>query len=479
MKKVSKFIVTILLLLLIPGSLLAAECQLPHFYGESYYAQLSPMVQRLTEASGQKLILVGGSSVAFGTDTDLLDETLAHYGYDYTVCPMGLYAAVGSSAMLELTQRALQPGDIVILAVEPTKETMSTYFGATAFWKCAENDPGLLLTLSSEKRAALAGSYIPYLQERWHIFESGVYPKAEGVYTRSAFSQSCNMVYPREGNTMVLGFDPSSPIDLSTLSFDEDFVRQVNDFCAEAQQKGASVYWSFSPMNRSAVTDASQLVLEDFFARCNQCFLCPIISDPTRYILDSGWFYDSNFHLNSAGAVLRTQMLAADILTALGCCQALSFDVPEMPASIAAPLKEQAGDDGFLFTPVDNGDGWLVSGLNETGLQAATLTVPSTHDGLPVVGFAEGALAKATQLEELRLPPSILFLPEGVFRGSASLSRLILEHTDIPCAIDAHTLDDVPQVHIFVPKQAYSLYRDGYGCQQNLWAAYLDRIFTY
>lgn len=479
MKKASKIIIAALLLLLIPGILLAAEIRLPHFYGDSYYAQLAPMVQRLEKAPGQKLVLVGGSSVAFGTDTELLEETLASYGYSYTVCPMGLYAAVGSSAMLELTQRSLQPGDMVILAIEPTEETMSTYFGATAYWKCAESDIGLVWALGSEKRTALVGSYIPYLQERWGIWESGLYPKAEGVYSRAAFSPSCNMVYPREGNTMTLGFDPAAPIDLSALSFDEAFVRQVNSFCAEAQRKGAAVYWSFSPMNRSAVTDASRQVLEEFFSRCNQTFLCPIISDPTSYILDSGWFYDSNFHLNSAGATVRTQQLAADILTALGCTQATAFETPAMPASIAAPLEATTGDDGFLFTPVENGGGWLVAGLNDSGLQATALTVPSTHDGLPVVGFAEGALMGASLLEELRLPSSILFLPEGMFRGCTSLSRLILEHTDIPCAIDAHTLDDVPQVHIFVPKRAYTLYRDGYGCQQNQWAAYLDRIFAY
>ena len=37
-----------------------------------------------------------------------------------------------------------------------------------------------------------------------------------------------------------------------------------------------------------------------------------MISDPNRYILDSGWFYDSNFHLNSAGAAVRTRLLAEE-----------------------------------------------------------------------------------------------------------------------------------------------------------------------
>lgn len=478
MKTGRKVIASVLLLLLLPGILLAVHLRLPHFYGDTYYAQLPAMVQRLDEAQGSRLILIGGSNIAFGIDTELLEDCLEAYGYSYTVCPLGLYAAVGSSAMLELAQRTVRAGDVVVLAIEPTTETMSTYFGATAFWKCAEENPRLLLRLGKEKSAALAGSFIPYLQERWSIYRSKDYPKAEGVYSRAAFSESCNMSYPREGNTLTLGFDPAVPINLAELEFQEDFVQQVNRFCTQAEKKGASVYWSFSPMNRSAVADGSRQALEQFFTRCNQSFCCPIISDPGQYLLDSGWFYDSNFHLNTAGAQLRTQLLCEDLLTILGCCQAVSFDAPAKPTSIAPPLKAQQGDDCFLFTVMENG-GCLISGLKETGLKETTLTVPSMYNGLPVVGFSDDALVSAKQLEQLRLPSTILFLQEGVFRGCSSLARLILEHTDAPCPIDAHVLDDVPQLRVFVPESVYHLYRDGHGCQQNLWASYLDRVLTY
>ena len=63
---------------------------------------------------------------------------LAEKGYDYTVCPYGLSAAVGCSAMLSLSEDDIKEGDVVILAVEPTDETMSSYFRASAFLKCAE-----------------------------------------------------------------------------------------------------------------------------------------------------------------------------------------------------------------------------------------------------------------------------------------------------------------------------------------------------
>lgn len=68
-------------------------------------AQLPALYRRLRDSPGKRLILVGGSNVSFGVDTGLLERTLAQYGYEYTVCPFGLYAAVGASAMLEHTRR--------------------------------------------------------------------------------------------------------------------------------------------------------------------------------------------------------------------------------------------------------------------------------------------------------------------------------------------------------------------------------------
>lgn len=479
MKRPGKIGITLLLILLLPGVLLAAERYLPSFYGESYYAQLPAMVRRLEQAQGPRLILVGGSNVAFGVDTDLLQDTLQQQGLGYTVCPMGLYAAVGCGAMLDLTEDSLRRGDVVVLSVEPSSETMSAYFGAAAYWKCAEDAPGLLFRLDAEKSAALAGSYVPYLQERWAILRSGIYPKAEGVYARAAFSDSCSMTYPRNGNTMTLGFDPAAPIDLAKLTISPEFARQVNSFCRKAAQKGARVFFSFCPMNRSAMADSSQETLREFFTRCNEAFSCPIISDPGRYVLDSGWFYDSNFHLNTPGAVLRTQLLAEDILAALGCFRPLSLESPAMPESIAAPWEELTGDQGFLFEPTANAKGYLVSGLNEYGLRAASLTVPSHYQAKPVIGFTENALAGAEHLEQLRLPASIRVLPDWLFSDCQALSRLILEHTDAPCPLSPHSLDGADQIRIFVPQGVYHLYRDGYGCEQNPWEAFLDRIYAY
>ena len=478
-RRILKLLAGLLLLAILPASLLGVGAALPACYQDTYYAQLPALYHRLADSQGKRLILVGGSSVAFGIDVALLEHMLAQYGYEYTVCPLGLYAAVGTSAMVELAQGQLRAGDIMVLAPEPTDETLSTYFGASAYWKCAEESPDLLAA-NSAQRSALAGNYISFLQERVSICLSGQFPQGEGAYTKSAFEENGNMNFYRAGNAMILGWDTGAPVDLAAVSISSDFAQQVNDCCEIARKRGAAVYFSFSPVNQSAIEGDAEAGAAAYFRVCLDAFDCPIISDPNRYILDSGWFYDSNFHLNSAGAVLRTCLLAEDLLPQLGCYEELSFPRPTMPEPTSQAPGETADSGLFLFAPVGEDDaGWLVSGLTGEGAKQATLTIPATYEGKPVVGLVDHALDGADALEELRLPSSIESLPDGVFQGCPNLTRLVLAHTQRLCRTTEHTFDGAPQIKIYVPTDAYHLYRDGDGCETNPWVGLLDRIVTY
>lgn len=482
MKRSIKILCVLVLTAVLPLGLLLAGFLQPSYYQEAYYAELADQYDRLYETEGKKLVVVGGSNVAFGLNGALLEETLADMGLHYTVCPFGLYAAVGTSAMLDLSADALGEGDVVVLAVEPGSQTMSTYFGATAFWKCAEDKPEMLLKMSGSKLSALVGNYVPYLQERFSIWLQGNYPVVEGVYAEASFNDRCDMIYPREGNIMPVGYDTGTPIDLGKLVIDPAFVTQVNDYCAAAREKGAAVVLSFSPMNRSAMRDKTDETMEAFFRLCNEAFDCPVISDPKNYVLPSGWFYDTNFHMNDAGADLRTYLLAEDLLVYLDCYEKLVYEMPVMPGTAAETpvIQEDMGD--FLFVAVTDESGkpvaYRVSGVTQQGQEKTVLRVPETHQELNVVGFGENALRHET-LEELRLPETVESLPDGAFRNCPAMLRLVLEHGKTPCTVTAHTFDGGEQIRILVPEAAYTLYRDGAGCEANPWEAYMDRIETY
>lgn len=480
MRKVSgviRFFSVLLCILLLPVGTLVVGAALPEVYSESYYAQLVPMVTRLKEAEGKKLVLIGGSNIAFGVDVEQLEASLP----GYTVCPMGLYAAVGTSAMLQLSQPYLTEGDVVVLAIEPSDETFSTYFGANAFLKCAEGDGSLLLAADENQAAALVGAYVGYLQERFEIVRTGDMPRVEGVYAKSSFDENCNMVYPREGNTMSVGFDTAATVDFGSIAIEEAFAQQVNEYIAAAREKGAEVYLSFSPVNKSALTENWQEGLAAFYTLCEETFDCEIISNPEKYVLDSGWFYDNNFHLNTAGSQVRTQYLACDLLAEQGIYAEPSFTMPQMPEPVRTEQSGAAGEaaDAADFILEEYAGGWQVVGLSETGLEKTSLTLPAYVEGKPVIAFTAEAFSGAEKLEELTLPETVEAIPDDAFAGTPQLKRLVLLHTQTVCALGENPFRGAEKVKVYVPREAYGLYRDGAGCEENQWQPYLKRIETY
>ena len=475
MKRIHRILLLLLLIWILPGSLLWTGLYLPQYYNDSYYAELAAMRQRIRSIKGPRLIVLGNSDVAFGLDGALLESLLSEKGFSYTVCPFGLYGAVGTSAMLSLSEPELREGDLVVIVAEPVSKTLSGYFGATAFWKCAESDPSLLLALNADQRRAMLGNAIGFLQTRFAYRQSDTVPKAQGVYAKASFDDRCDLIYDRPGNTMPLGYDASQPVTLSEVTVSEAFSGQIAAYCRTAERVGANVCLSFSPLNRAALTDPDQIL--PYYRRICEAFPCPVISDPNRYLLDSGWFYDSNFHLNSAGAALRTLELARDLAAYFGCIEPIDCPLPKMPAPVYS-VSESAGDeDAFTYAPIGD-TAYLVEGLTAEGKERATLTLPALYKGKPVIGFAPSALSD-TALKELTLPPSIETLPDGLFSFCPSLVRLVLTHTQKPCGVSQHTFDGADRLRILVPSAAFPLYRDGYGCAQNPWEPFLNRIEPY
>lgn len=464
----------LLCIFLLPVGLLLAGARMPRLYSESYYAELPAMVRRLRDTQGKKLVLIGGSSVAFGIDVAQLETEFP----GYTVCPMGLYAAVGTDAMLSLAEPYLREGDIAVLAIEPSSETFSAYFGANAFWKCAESDPWLLLNLSSDQKSAMVGAYVPYLQERAEIVRSGDYPKAEGVYAKASFDEECNLVYDRAGNAMAVGFDTGAMVDFSAITIQQAFADRVNAFIASAQRCGAAVYLSFSPVNRLALGENWEQGLAAFYTLCAETFSCRIVSDPEKLVMDSGWFYDNNFHLNTPGSHLRTHMLACDLLAERGIYREPTFEASQMPESIYRAAEADTTDvSDFLLE--DYHGGWIVTGLTETGRKKQSLTIPESVRGRTVAAFAADAFVGAESLEELTLPESIQIIPDGAFENCPKLTRLVLTHKTTVCALGGEPFRGADALKIYVPRDSYGLYRDGAGCEENQWQPYLDRIETY
>ena len=157
-----KLLLQLLALLLAgPAFLLACGFGLPAQYDESFLGELSDKCALLEQSPAPRIVLVGGSSLAFGVDSALLEQEFP----GYTVVNFGLYAALGTQLMLELSDGQFREGDIVILSPEQQAQTLSCYFNAEAAWQALDGDFALLARLDPSHFGALLGQY-PYFAAR-------------------------------------------------------------------------------------------------------------------------------------------------------------------------------------------------------------------------------------------------------------------------------------------------------------------------
>lgn len=107
------------------------------------------------ESDKPRLILVGGSAAAFGVDSALLARELP----DYQPVNFGLYAALGTRVMLDLSIKELRPGDLVVIMPEQQRQALSDTVGADTFWQAVDGDFSALACLHARDFGPLLGRF--------------------------------------------------------------------------------------------------------------------------------------------------------------------------------------------------------------------------------------------------------------------------------------------------------------------------------
>ncbi len=388
MKKVLKnTLVTLLLLVLIlsPFAILVSTVLLlPPQFENDFVGALDEKFERLNSVDEDKIIVVGGSSVAFGLDSELLSEALG-----MPVVNFGLYAALGTKLMLDLSLSGVSEGDVVVLAPELAEQTLSMYFSSEHTLAAMDSNYSMLKYIKGDNRYSVLGGFWNHGVKKLDRYINGA-PDPEGVYNAGNFNEYGDIVWDRKENVMARYYDPSSMIELSPDMIDGDFSDYLNKYIKICKSRGASVYFTYSPMNEMAIADgADPQAVESLLSDILDCDVISYIDD---YIMEAGYFYDTNYHLCDAGVIKRTRNLAVDLSFAMGVELSLDIDVPDAP-----PLPEREyhyfGEDEnerfFIYETLESGAKRII-GLSEEGMTMESLTVPLGADGFKVTELDTG-----------------------------------------------------------------------------------------
>ncbi len=456
-------------------TVIASLFVLPPVYEDTFVGELGEKYKRLKSIDEPKIVVIGGSSVAFGLDSAMMEKHL-----DMPVVNFGLYANLGTKLMMDLSKANINEGDIIILAPEMNSQTLSLYFNSETTAQALDGNMSMLFRVDSDDYEALIGASWKFTSDKLSYLLTGERPANSGAYMKENFNEYGDNIYDRPYNEMT---SIQNIIDLnfrtnyidSIDSEYEQYIQYVNAYVNYARSKGAEVYFSFPPMNEAAMSPTNDSeYIATFYKNLLTSINCSVISNINDYIMDEGYFFDSEFHLNNAGVVVRTVRLIDDIKRELGITTVTMepSDLPEPPGF--KPSEVIVGDEENLYLNlelVENASGkhYVITGLNAKGMTQTEIKIPNTIDSIPIRVLEADALS-GSALEKLYLGENITAINGRAFRGASKLTAVYVA--------DGKTPDDIsvpnnmseslmtegcnPALKIYVDAPYYTSYASDY-----------------
>ena len=459
-----------LLLALLPVLLLTGiTFAVPTQYDDTFLGELKDKHRRLSETVGAKIVLIGGSSLAFGLDSALLEEYVGMPVVNY-----GLYATIGTKAMMDLSRSHIGRGDIVVLCPETDPQTYSLYYNAHSMWQAIDSDLSLLFDTGLDNFGELAAAFPSFSKDKLDFVRLNTRPAPSGIYAEDSFNEYGDISVERKYNEMPANYDPSMTISLTTALLDEAFISYLCDYADYCRLKGAQVYFSFPPMNKDAVTSTGDEI-ETFYRTLGEKLDFPVISAVEDYILPSAYFYDTNFHLNSRGALRRTSLLADDLLRVLGITErveTVKFTSPDRPSDYF-DLKFEDDENARYYVFAEIEGGLSIVGLTDAGKERKFLEIPRGTEGKAVLAIGDNAFADSA-CEEILIGEYAVVrsISANAFAGCETLQRLELHLSPSDLPVSSAVLEAMPEeCYIYIPQEQYGEFATDY-----FWSAMMKYV---
>ena len=397
---------------------------LPVQFGDTFMGELKSKYERLKETSGKRIVLVGGSGVAFDCDSALMDDFFP----SYEIVNFGMYAGLGTKAVMDLSENYIHEGDIVILSPEQSEQTFSDYFNGEYMWQAADGAFGMLRDLKSENFEAMLGNFPRFALEKLNYVMKGQKPQTDSIYQKKSFNiyGDIELDTCRE-NILPNGYDVNQKVRFTEDVVQPEFMDYMNDWAKRLEKKGAVVWYRYCPVNKLSVEDMDDLAAYDVFLRQKLDF--PVIGNPENSLMEAEWFFDTNFHLNQPGKEVNTVQLIRDMKAMLGDDRAVTVELPEKPHRTWGEVSAETR----IWTAKDS----------ETYQGEETIVIPEN----------------VTQIEDY------------AFSNCAGFKQIVLEQKDpSKCIVGQHLLDGTG-AEILVPQMSVDSYKRNY-----FWSVYAGRI---
>lgn len=259
--------------------------------------------QHLDSLASPKLMLIGGSNIMFGLDSQLLQDSL-----HLPVINLGLGGALGLSFFLNEAKQSLRKGDFVLISIEYFLDkgdyeaqlfTASLFPPASQYIDYQSLADSLTVNWNYRLRRIRNLFLLPSAPS-----ESNRIDDTTSVYFRKAFNHS--------GDIMSHLNNPSpTQLDDRTTMNQADYstgIKKLNDFANFAKQNGVRVFFSY-PSYCESEFQKNQKLLNELDKQLRQQVAIEFIDTPKDQSYPDSLFFDTVYHLNGIGRLLRTQKI--------------------------------------------------------------------------------------------------------------------------------------------------------------------------
>ena len=446
-------IVSLVALVSVPLTMNVLYFSLPDVYLHTFYGGMKNKIDRLYQTSGKKIVIIGGSSVPFSLDSSLIKECLD----GYEVVDFGLYAALGTNAMLDLAKDGIKGGDIVIVSPEISKQTLSMYFNPLEMSKALERNKDMLFKLNGKMQEGMIAAIPSFNAEKISYLSKGDIPMPKDIYASSSFNEYGDIKVTREGNIMFGGIDKNNPISIDKAVIEDEFIKELNNFAKTVKDKGGECYFRFSPMNASSISYKDDL--RTFYDYLDEKISFGILGDPYKAIMEKEWFYDTNFHLNSPGAKMWTKNLINDIKVTLNITSPTPIKDEDKPP-LSSPDDSKDGDNSFLdcFEYEEKENEVVLTKLIK---ESEDIIVPYKYNGKIITSFNDDVFQGKKGIREITIQDNIRLLYDYSFSGSGVNKIVISNDRPNSIGVGDHLLNGA-NAYIYVDKDNLNTYKTSY-----------------
>lgn len=252
----------------------------------------------LIQVPSPRIILVGGSNLSFGINSQLIHDSLS-------INPVNtaIHANLGLVYIMEHVLPFIKQNDVVIISPEYHQFYGDIAYGSEELLRTLiEISPDEIKKIDKKQVINIIPELPKYSFSKFKPSEYFTKPDLTGIYSVNSFN-SYGDAYIHWNQSPQKG-EPDQTI---SSSFNKNIIRKMQKFEQDIKDKGAVLYVTFPGYAASSFANNQHKIAKVYNELKNYRF--NLISKPGEYKMPDSLIFNTNYHLTKQGVDIRTRLL--------------------------------------------------------------------------------------------------------------------------------------------------------------------------